>query len=67
MDINELLRNLNSADTWVTVNGQLGFITNASRVGNDWSLSVVDGATRSKIGQIRVPVGGSVEIVRIDR
>lgn len=67
MNLNELLRMMNDADIYVMVEGRLGFITNAIRVRNDWFLFVADDDTRSKIGEIKVPVGGSVEVVRINR
>jgi hypothetical protein len=67
MDINEVRRMLNDSDIYVRVNGELGFITSASRVGNDWFLSVSDADTRVSIGQLKVPVDGLVEVVRVDR
>jgi hypothetical protein len=67
MHIDELLRTLNDADIYVMVNGRLGFITNATRVCNDWFLFVADDDTRAKVGEIKVPMDGTVEVVRVVR
>jgi hypothetical protein len=67
MNINELVRMMNRADIYVMVNGSLGFITDATRIGNDWFLSITDADTRASIGEVKVPVNGSVEVVRVDR
>jgi len=67
MNTDELLRALDDADVYVMVNGQIGFITNATRVRNDWLFSVADDDTRVKIGEITVPADGSIEVVRVVR
>lgn len=63
MNLVDVLRIMDHAD--VIVDG--GFISTASRVGNDWHLTVLNLDTRVKVRTIVVPRGGDVEVTEVVR
>lgn len=61
--VDDVLRSINDADVIVAD----GFITNACRIGNAWHLTVRDLDSGEIVKDLVVPIGGLVEIIRIDR
>lgn len=62
----DLVPYIRTHDIMVMLDGKLGYISNAVRVGADWFLSVRDNDTRAIVGEIRSAAdGGTIEVVEI--